>query len=108
MRPAFLRRVPEQRPHEMMKRGILMVRAELRDGADRAAFDAWYETEHLPDALKTFGADRAWRCWTETTPLVHYAFYEFADLAVARSVQTSPGMRLLATEFDRVWGSRTA
>jgi hypothetical protein len=91
----------------MIGRAILLVRAELKHAADRAAFDKWYDTEHLPDALKTFEAERAWRCWSETTPLAHYAFYQFADMAAARSVLDSAGIRLLATEFDRVWGSRT-
>jgi hypothetical protein len=85
-----------------------MVRAELRDEGDREPFDRWYETEHLPDALKAFEAARAWRCWSETTPLVHYAFYEFAEVAAARSVLNSHAINLLSAEFDRLWGSRTA
>ncbi len=39
-----------------MGTALLMVRAELADAADRPAFDRWYETEHLPDALKVFQA----------------------------------------------------
>jgi hypothetical protein len=85
-----------------------MVRAELRNEGDREAFDSWYETEHLPDALKAFKAERAWRCWSETTSLVHYAFYEFADVPAARSVLNSQAINVLSAEFDRLWGSRTA
>ena len=38
----------------------LVVRAVVADPTDRAAFDHWYRTEHLPDALKAFKAQR--RC----------------------------------------------
>ena len=34
----------------------LVVRAVVADPEDRAAFDHWYRTEHLPDALKAFNA----------------------------------------------------
>ena len=34
----------------------LVVRAVVADPADRAAFDHWYRTEHLPDAMKAFKA----------------------------------------------------
>jgi hypothetical protein len=52
----------------------LIVRASLANIADRNSFDHWYETEHLPDALKAFKARRAWRGWSQTNPLVHFAF----------------------------------
>ena len=32
----------------------LVVRAVVADPADRADFDHWYRTEHLPDALRAF------------------------------------------------------
>jgi len=89
-----------------MAMALLMVRAELADAVDRSAFDRWYETEHLPDALKVFQAERAWRCWSETEPSVHYAFYQFAGVAAAQSVLQSAGMRTLIGEFDRAWGPR--
>jgi hypothetical protein len=85
---------------------LLMVRAELADAADRPAFDRWYESEHLPDALKMFRAERAWRCWSETEPSVHYAFYQFAGVEAAQPVLQSAGMRTLIAEFDRAWGTR--
>lgn len=33
-----------------------IVRATVSDPARRVAFDAWYSREHLPDAVKSFGA----------------------------------------------------
>jgi hypothetical protein len=85
---------------------LLMVRAELTDATDRPAFDRWYETEHLPDAVKAFRAERAWRCWSEIERSVHYAFYQFPGVAAAQSVLASTGMRTLIAEFDRAWGTR--
>ena len=82
-----------------------MVRAEVTDAGDRRAFDLWYETEHLPDAVKAFQAERGWRCWSETDSAVHYAFYQFASVAAAQSAVQS-GMQALIAEFDRAWGTR--
>jgi hypothetical protein len=42
-----------------------------RSGRKRAAFDTWHVQEHLPDAVKSFGA--AWRFWSESDPAVHQA-----------------------------------
>ena len=90
----------------MVAKAYLMVRAAVVDAADRPGFDRWYETEHLPDAVARFGAERGWRCWSRGAPAVHYAFYEFADVERVRSVLDSPGLRALVAEFDRAWGAR--
>jgi hypothetical protein len=90
----------------MVEGAYLMVRAVLAEEADRPRFDRWYEAEHLPEAVVRFGARRGWRCWSRTDPTVHYAFYEFADLARAQAVSTSPELQALVAEFDRAWGSR--
>jgi hypothetical protein len=50
---------------------FFIVRATVTDPAKRAAFDAWYSREHLPDAVKTFGAQKAWRFWSESGPSLH-------------------------------------
>ena len=44
-----------------MPKAYLAVRAEVPE-AERARFDHWYATDHLPWALRVFGARRAWRC----------------------------------------------
>ena len=90
----------------MVASACLMVRAVLADAADRPRFDRWYETEHLPDAVARFGAERGWRAWSRTDPAVHYAFYEFTDLERAQAVLGSPELRTLVAEFDRTWGPR--
>ena len=89
-----------------MSNGLLVVRAEIADEADRRAFDRWYETAHLPEARTVFRAGRAWRCWSRTDPAIHYAFYEFASVDAAQAVLESGTIRSLVAEFDRVWGSR--
>ena len=70
----------------------LVVRAVVVE-ADRPAFDHWYRTEHLPDAAKAFAAQRAWRGWSRSDPSVHYAFYQFANVAAAEAVSSSPAIR---------------
>jgi hypothetical protein len=85
-----------------------MVRAELADPADRERFDHWYASDHLPWAVREFGARRGWRCWSHTEPNVHYAFYEFADLQAAQAATAPARVRPLVEDFDRVWGDRVA
>lgn len=82
-----------------------IVRAVV-DASVREAFDKWYEKEHLPDARKAFGALRAWRGWSEVDPSVHYAWYEFDDIAKVRALPGSPALKALVAEFDRAWGNK--
>ena len=86
----------------------LVVRAEVPDPADRAPFDHWYATDHLPWATRVFGARRAWRCWRRTDLAIHYAFYEFADVEQAQALLGSERIKPLVADFDRVWGNRGA
>ena len=83
----------------------LVVRAVVAE-ADRRDFDQWYRSEHLPDAVKAFAAQRGWRGWSRTDPSVHYAFYQFADVAAVEAINSSPEIRTLIAEFDRRWGTR--
>lgn len=83
----------------------LLVRAEVAEG-DREAFDRWYEAEHLPDAVAAFGALAARRGWSDVTPGVHVAIYDFPDLARAREIVASAEMKAMVAEFDRAWGDR--
>lgn len=90
----------------MVAKACLMVRAVVAAAGDRRGFDRWYATEHLPEAVARFGARRGWRCWSRTDPAVHYALFEFADLAEAQAVLASPELRALVAAFDRAWGAR--
>jgi hypothetical protein len=91
-----------------MAKGCLVVRAEVPDAADRAAFDHWYATDHLPWAIKAFAALRGWRCWSRADAAVHYAFYEFADVREAEGLIGSDKIKPLVADFDRVWGDRVS
>ena len=64
-----------------MPAAFFIVRATVSDPAKRQAFDAWYSREHLPDAVKSFGAVKAWRYWSLTDPSLHHAMYQFPDQA---------------------------
>lgn len=84
----------------------LVVRAVVADPADRAPFDHWYRTEHLPDALKAFEAISAMRGWSTTDPSVHFAYYRFGTLDAVHAIGQGSAMKALIAEFDRVWGTR--
>ncbi len=90
----------------MTDRAYLVVRATVADAADRPEFDRWYANEHLPDALKAFHAQHAWRAWSRTDPAVHCAFYAFDSLAAAEAITASPAIAALIAEFDARWGNR--
>jgi hypothetical protein len=80
-----------------------IVRATVSDPAKRAAFDAWYKNEHLPDALKSLGAQKAWRFWSETDPALHIAQYRFSDRAALDRGTAPEIMKRLVADFDRDW-----
>jgi hypothetical protein len=88
-----------------MAKAYLAVRAEVPE-ADRAKFDHWYQTDHLPWALRVFKARRAWRCWSKSDPAVHMAFYEFDSVEAAEAVSRSDAIKPLVEDFDRVWEDR--
>lgn len=83
-----------------------IVRAQLADASVKEAFDRWYEEEHLPDALKAFGAKSAWRGWSDVDPSVHLAVYEFDDIARLRAIPGSAALKRLVADFDRAWGEK--
>lgn len=88
-----------------MPKAYLAVRAEVPE-ADRARFDHWYETDHLPWALRVFAAKRAWRCWSRSDPGVHVAFYEFDSVETAEAISTSDAINPLVEDFDKTWQGR--
>jgi hypothetical protein len=85
-----------------------MVRAQIADTSMKEAFERWYRDEHLPDALQAFKARRAWRGWSDVEARVHYAWYEFADMASAKAIVGSEALKRLVADFDRSWGNKVA
>jgi hypothetical protein len=86
-----------------MPSALFVVRATVSDPAKRAAFDAWYSKEHLPDAMKTFGASRAWRAWSVNDPALHQAVYQFTDQAALERATGEEEMKRLVADFNRDW-----
>ncbi|MBN9011643.1 MAG: hypothetical protein J0H25_01025 [Rhizobiales bacterium] len=86
-----------------MPRHTFIVRSVVADESKRAAFDAWYSREHLPDAIKSFGVKTAWRYWSKTDPSVHSAMYQFDDLASLEAAVGGTEMKRLIADFDRDW-----
>jgi acetate kinase len=86
-----------------MPAAYFVVRATVADASRRAAFDRWYHSEHLPDAVKAFGADRAWRSWSVTDPAVHVASYQFVDQAALERAMNGNDMKRLVADFNRDW-----
>jgi hypothetical protein len=86
----------------------LVVRAVVADPDDRSAFDTWYRREHLPDAVKAFSANAAWRGWSSTDPSIHCAYYRFGSLEELDAVMAGSAITALIAEFDRCWSGRVA
>ena len=86
-----------------MPKAYFVVRATVPDPAKRAAFDAWYSREHLPDAVKSFGAEKAWRYWSVSDPSLHQATYQFADQAALERAMAGEELKRLVADFNRDW-----
>ena len=86
-----------------MPSAYFVVRATVSDPSERQAFDAWYSREHLPDAVKSFGAEKAWRFWSLSDPSLHQATYRFADQAALDRAANGAEMQRLVADFNRDW-----
>jgi len=86
-----------------MPAAFFVVRASVADAAKRAAFDRWYSKEHLPDAMKAFGAEKAWRSWSISDPAVHVASYQFTDEAALDRAMSGADLPRLVADFNRDW-----
>jgi len=86
-----------------MPAAFFIVRATVSDPSKRAAFDKWYQTEHLPDAVKSFGVNKAWRFWSLTDPTLHQAIYQFDDEASLERAMKGEDLKRLVKDFNRDW-----
>ena len=86
-----------------MPKAYFVVRATVADSTKRAAFDAWYSSEHLPDAVKSFGAEKAWRFWSLSEPSLHQATYQFADQSALDRAMQGADLKRLVADFNRDW-----
>jgi hypothetical protein len=84
-------------------KAYLMVRAQVANASDRTKFDQWYGTHHLTLAVDKFRAEKGWRFWSRSDPSVHYALYQFNDVAAVRRSLESPDFKMLVADFDEAW-----
>jgi hypothetical protein len=90
-----------------MSKAYFMVRAEVSEPL-RQKFKHWYATDHLPRALADFKAEKAWRFWSTLDAAVHYAVYQFADMATLDTAMKSDALKALIADFDKNWPSGVA
>jgi hypothetical protein len=81
---------------------FLVVRSVVAEAADRAAFDRWYSSDHMPKALAMLGALEGWRYWSESDPAVHYAVYRYATME-ALTQRDDRNRKALMTEYEATW-----
>ncbi len=86
-----------------MSKVHLMVRSVVSDPALRDRFEHWYSAEHLGWALDVFKAEKGWRFWSTVDAGVHYAVYQFADMARLDAALKSEGFKELVADYDRTW-----
>lgn len=84
----------------------LIVRSVLTDPDARDSFDTWYGEEHMAEAARAFRPVRCWRSWSALNPSVHYANYEFSDLANIEQMMASPAFRALVNDFSQTWDGK--
>ena len=89
----------------MPAKAYFVVRAVVADEALRTPFDHWYATDHLPWAIRAFGAEKAWRLWSDGDPPAHVAVYQFADKDRLDAALKSEAFKALVADFDRAWPS---
>jgi len=87
-----------------MPKAYFIVRAVVTETL-RQKFDHWYSTDHLPRALADFKAEKAWRFWSTVDAAVHYAVYQFSDMATLDAAMTSDALKALIADFDENWPS---
>lgn len=85
----------------MTKKAYLVVRSVVPE-EDRAGFDHWYQTDHMPKAIRMFGAEAGWRFWSRTDPSIHCAVYRYPSAAFVenRSKDDNLAMR---REYEETW-----
>lgn len=86
-----------------MPSAIFVVCATVPDPAKRDEFDRWYRDVHLPDAIRSFGAAKAWRVWSLSDPAVHQSMYQFDDVAAMERAVSGAEMQRLIADFNRDW-----
>jgi hypothetical protein len=85
-----------------MPKAFFTVRSVVEEPL-RQKFDHWYSTRHLPMALNDFKAEKCWRFWSAPDPGVHYAVYQFPDMAKLDAALKSDAFKALVADYDKTW-----
>ena len=85
-----------------MPKALFVVRAVVEERL-RQKFNHWYSTDHLPGAMAAFAAEKAWRFWSTAEAGVHYAVYQFADMARLEAGVNPQSLKPLIADFDKTW-----
>jgi antibiotic biosynthesis monooxygenase (ABM) superfamily enzyme len=85
--------------------GLFVVRATITRERE-AAFNKWYNEEHVPQVLRYNGAvsARRYRRLTGEDKYDYMAVYEFSSEEVLRKFLDSDALKALRTEYDRHFG----
>lgn len=86
----------------MTDKAFLVVRSVVANAADRAGFDHWYETDHMPKAIRLLGAETGWRFWSLTDPQLHYAVYRYPSLDALQTRHPANRAELMR-EYESTW-----
>lgn len=84
----------------------LIVRSQILDPAIRDAFDDWYGDKHVPEAVAAFRPSRCWRSWSRIDPMIHYAFYEFANEDEIGAMMASDTFRAMVDDLSQTWAGK--
>ena len=86
--------------------GLFVVRATIPKEKE-AAFNTWYNEEHLPQVLRYNGAvsGRRYKKILGDDKYEYMAVYEFASEAVFQEFLKSDALRDLKAEYDKHFGS---
>ena len=86
--------------------GLFVVRATIAKDRE-AAFNKWYNEEHLPQVLRYNGAvsGRRYRKVAGEDKYEYMAVYEFASEAVLQQFLKSDALNDLRAEYDRHFGA---
>ncbi len=88
--------------------GLFVVRATIRKDRE-AAYNKWYNEEHLPQVLRYNGAvsGRRYRHSCGEGKYEYMAVYEFASEAVLQQFLQSDALKDLRAEYDKHFGAVT-
>lgn len=86
--------------------GLFVVRATILKDKE-AAFNKWYDEEHLPQVLRYNGAvsGRRYKKVVGDDKYEYMAVYEFASEAVFQAFLKSEALKDLKAEYDKHFGS---